>query len=274
VRTIAAIPSAALLAGAAFGLFASDTPAVPTQIRAGDAALHAPSLIGASSFESALQVVVIASVALAVFAFARRRGWIFVAAVTLGFFAGGSLLASVAWQRAWRPPLRVAFEALARAERADAEAHGRRMPEDDEAFAIVQGILRADAAPSENGVSLSVAVDGVEGRERREGRERQEGREGREGRDGQEGRDREGAPAAMPSRGHADPTRGVSEETRWGWGPAASGEAPAARPSRGLEIRGEASAIARGGGGAPPPVQKRLRQCRAEDWKSEARHQR
>ena len=31
--------------------------------------------------------------------------------------------------------------------------------------------------------------------------------------------------------------------------------APAATPSRGLEIRGEVSAIARGGGGAPPPVE-------------------
>jgi hypothetical protein len=32
------------------------------------------------------------------------------------------------------------------------------------------------------------------------------------------------APAAMPSRGHADPRRGISEETRRGWGPAASGK--------------------------------------------------
>ena len=30
------------------------------------------------------------------------------------------------------------------------------------------------------------------------------------------------APAAMPSGGRADPTRGISEETRWGWGPSAS----------------------------------------------------
>src|SRR5262245_55145158 len=45
-------------------------------------------------------------------------------------------------------------------------------------------------------------------------------------------------------------------------------------PSRGLRIRGEASAEARGGGGAPPPVEKRLRPCRAEDCESEARRQR
>jgi MerR family mercuric resistance operon transcriptional regulator len=33
--------------------------------------------------------------------------------------------------------------------------------------------------------------------------------------------------------------------------------APAATPSRGLRIRGEVSALVRGGGGAPPPVKKR-----------------
>jgi competence protein ComEC len=97
------------------------------------------------------------------FGFLHRRDWLFIVVVTLGFFSGGSLLSSVEWQRAWRPPLRVAFEALARAERAGAAARGRRMPEDDEAFAIVEGILRADAAPSENGVSLSVMVDWLEG---------------------------------------------------------------------------------------------------------------
>src|SRR6185295_2123111 len=59
------------------------------------------------------------------------------------------------------PPLRVAFEEIARVQRADAAAHGRRMPEDDEAFAIVEGVLRADAAPSDAGVSLSVHVDGL-----------------------------------------------------------------------------------------------------------------
>jgi ComEC/Rec2-related protein len=82
-----------------------------------------------------------------------------VVAIELGFFAGGALLSAVDWQRAWRPPLRLVFEELARAERAQAADEGRRSPEDDEAFAVVEGTLRADAAPTGSGISLSVAVD-------------------------------------------------------------------------------------------------------------------
>jgi competence protein ComEC len=37
------------------------------------------------------------------------------------------------------------------------------MPEDDEAFAVVEGILRADASPSESGISLIVDVDRFDG---------------------------------------------------------------------------------------------------------------
>ena len=88
----------------------------------------------------------------------RRPLWLSVS-VALGFFAGGMLLSAVEWQRAWRPPLRIAFEVLAREARAQAALEHRRMPEDDEAFAVVEGVLRADAAPMESGVSLSVAVD-------------------------------------------------------------------------------------------------------------------
>ncbi|MBI1916751.1 MAG: thiamine phosphate synthase, partial [Planctomycetes bacterium] len=32
------------------------------------------------------------------------------------------------------------------------------------------------------------------------------------------------AAAAMPSRGRADPRRGISESSRWGWGPSATGK--------------------------------------------------
>ena len=141
MRTIAAIPAAALLAGAAFGL-----------------SLPEPHFALA-------YVLVSASVAGAIFAWMLRRRWLLVAFVSLGFFTGGWILSAVEWQRAWRPPLRIAFEQIARAQRDDAAAHGRRMPEDDEAFAIVEGVLRADASPTDAGVSLSVAVDGVEGRE-------------------------------------------------------------------------------------------------------------
>ena len=41
-----------------------------------------------------------------------------------------------------------------------------------------------------------------------------------------------------------------------------------------MEIRGEVSASVRGGGGAPPPVQKRPAATPSEDWKSERRCQR
>ena len=81
------------------------------------------------------------------------------------FFAGGAILSADAWQAAWRPPLWTAFEALARAQRLDAEHAGRTLPLDEEAFAVVQGRLRSDAAPTQSGASLSVEVEGVQGRE-------------------------------------------------------------------------------------------------------------
>src|SRR5207249_5892340 len=101
------------------------------------------------------------SVAAAISAWALRRTCGLAISVAVGFFAGGLLLGSVEWRRAWRPPLRLAFENLARAERAQAEAEGRRLPEDDEAFATVEGVLRADGSPSESGVSLSVDIDRI-----------------------------------------------------------------------------------------------------------------
>ena len=132
MRTVAAIPAAALVAGAALGLLIPEPPFVPACV------LLSTSAAGAS------------------FAFARRRPWWLALAVALGFFAGGLLLSSVEWQRAWRPPLRVEFERLARQARADAAREHRRLPEDDEALAIVDGVLRADATPTAGGVSLTV----------------------------------------------------------------------------------------------------------------------
>jgi competence protein ComEC len=137
VRTVAAIPAVGLLVGAACGL-----------------ALPPPHLL-------LLYVLISSSVAGAMFAWALRRPWCLAAAVALGFFGGGWMLSAVAWQRAWRPPLRVAFEDLARNQRAQAAAEGRRVPEDDEAFATVEGVLRSDASPTASGVSLSIDVDGL-----------------------------------------------------------------------------------------------------------------
>src|SRR5207244_1609944 len=86
--------------------------------------------------------------------------------------------AADAWRRAWQPPLWTVFEELARVERRAAEAAGRRLPLDDEAFAVVRGRLRSDAAPSEAGVSLSVDVEGLE---------RPVGQDGQDGQDGKVG---------------------------------------------------------------------------------------
>src|SRR5207249_4370705 len=102
-----------------------------------------------------------ASVAVAVLAYWLCRPLLVAAAVATGFFAGGVLLSAARWEQAWRPPLRPLFEQLARQAREQAAQEGRRLPEDDSAFAVVEGVLRADASPVESGVSLSVAVDCV-----------------------------------------------------------------------------------------------------------------
>src|SRR5882762_10700532 len=145
MRVVAAIPAVGLLAGAAVGLVVSDLSR------------------GGSYF------FLIVCAALAWWAWRSARSRLLAAVVAAAFFLGGALLAADAWQRAWRPSLRIAFEALARDERARAAAEGRRLPEDDEAFATIEGVLRADAAPTESGVSLSIAVDRLDGRDGQEG---------------------------------------------------------------------------------------------------------
>ena len=137
MRNVAAIPAAALLSGAAAGLFVDPI-----------------SRVAATFF-------LLACVAAAAWCARRARAGALAAVVAVAFFAGGAVLAGDAWRRAWRPPLRAVFEALARDERASAAREGRRLPEDDEAFAVVEGVLRADASPAESGVSLSVDVDKV-----------------------------------------------------------------------------------------------------------------
>ena len=89
MRHIAAIPAAGILAGAAAGLL-----------------LSAPLFVLA-------YVLISTSVAGAMWAWTLRRPLWLALFVGLGFFAGGMLLSAVEWQRAWRPSLRVAFEALA-----------------------------------------------------------------------------------------------------------------------------------------------------------------
>src|SRR3954468_16450143 len=136
MRYPAAIAAGGLLAGAAFGLIVPEPP---------------PFIL--------TSVVLGASAALATAGWRRDAPVLVAAATAAGFLSGAVLLSSTAWQRAWRPSLRIAFEHLAGAARANAAQAGRRLPEDDEAFAIVEGTLRGDAALGASGVSLSVAVD-------------------------------------------------------------------------------------------------------------------
>jgi competence protein ComEC len=136
MRAVAAIPAVGLLAGSALGLLAPDA-----------ALVGYPALVTCA--------------ATAVWAWRSDRSGALALAVGCAFVAGGMLLSGDAWQKAWRPTLRVAFEALARAERAEARTPGRPLPEDDTASAVLTGILRADASPRPTGVSLSVEVVSV-----------------------------------------------------------------------------------------------------------------
>jgi competence protein ComEC len=135
MRHAAAIPTISLLAGAALGSLLADPPYFIASIA------MAAAIVGA------------------VAALCTQRPFALAIAVACGFAAGGALQSSVAWQRAWRPPLRIAFEALVREERAAAEREGRRLPLDDEAVMVIEGTLRADASLSGAGAAINVDVD-------------------------------------------------------------------------------------------------------------------
>ena len=175
MRCVAAVPAVGLLAGAAVGLLLPSLPAIPT--------LFLLTCCGGISL----------------WAWRVDAGRVLAVAVASGFFAGGALLAADAWQRGWHPSLRVAFEEAARSQRVRAEAEGRRLPEDDEAFTILEGTLRADAARTESGVSLSVAVDRIIGRDGQEGQEGQDGQDRRDRQDGQDRQDRQEGKTDFPS---------------------------------------------------------------------------
>jgi competence protein ComEC len=136
MRSIAAIPAVGLLAGAASGLLLPDAAVIA-------------------------YAALIMCAAAAVWAWRRARPWTLALAVGAAFFAGGALLAADAWREAWRPTLRVVFDALAREERDAAVRRGQPLPEDDTALAILTGVLRADATPRPNGVSLSLGVRSI-----------------------------------------------------------------------------------------------------------------
>ena len=134
MQAIAAIPTAALLAGSTFGLIFSELPLVPGFL------------------------IVLAAVAVAWWAWRSSRSTLLIASVSLGFAAGGFLLAVDAWRSAWNPPLVAMFETAARTEREEAARAGRILPEDDSAALWITGVLNADAAVREDSVSLNVSV--------------------------------------------------------------------------------------------------------------------
>jgi ComEC/Rec2-related protein len=131
---VAAIPAVALLAGASAGLLVQDFPFI----------------LGF--------VALVASFAAAVWCWWTSRPLWLAAATGLTFFVGGALLSADAWRKAWRPPLRLVFEELAREVRREAETRGESPPEDDRASATLTGVLRADASVRPFGASLSLDV--------------------------------------------------------------------------------------------------------------------
>jgi competence protein ComEC len=139
MRAVAAIPAVALVAGCAAGLL---VPAVPHFL--------------------AYALMMLAAVGAAGAWRSGRERWL-VSCVAAGFAAGGVLLAFDGWQHARQSSLRLVFDELARAQRAESEAARRFVPEDPSAFAFIEGLLRSDASPGAAGVALSVAVDRIRG---------------------------------------------------------------------------------------------------------------
>lgn len=122
MRLIAVVPAVALLSGATAGLILGEVP------------------------WSVGTIALVAASGTAGWALGARRPAVLVVAAPLGFFGGGAMLTASAWQRAWCPPLRVAYERFA--------AGGG-------AAVVLTGVLRADAMPRTSGVSLSVEVTSV-----------------------------------------------------------------------------------------------------------------
>jgi competence protein ComEC len=138
VRAVAAVPAIGLIAGSAISCLVPDLP---------------PRV-------ALFLLIVLLTAAI----LAWRASWVPALGITVGcaFLVGAAMLSASAWRQAWRPSLRVAFEQLARQQRAEGVREGRLVPEDDEAFAVVEGTLRSDAAPTLNGISISLDVGAIE----------------------------------------------------------------------------------------------------------------
>jgi competence protein ComEC len=138
MREVAAIPALGLLAGAAIGLHYPDGP------------------------RAVLWLVLVVCAGAACWTRYVRRPVGLIVAVGAAFAVGGVLIGATAWRAAWRPPLRVAFDDLARSARADAVARGRVPTEDVSVVVPLTGVLRSDATPTDLGASISLSVDGID----------------------------------------------------------------------------------------------------------------
>src|SRR3989442_1287941 len=120
MHAAAAIPAIGLLAGSAVGLVLPDIP-----------------------LGFGLALLIACGVA-AAWAWHAVRWRVLASTSCLVFFAGGQLLAAHAWRLAWRPPLRLVFEELARAERAHAR-RGTTLVGTVKSGALVEVIARGSA---------------------------------------------------------------------------------------------------------------------------------
>src|SRR5262245_4742072 len=135
MRVAVALPTGGLLAGCVLGVIWPDAPT--------------PLLLA----------LLIPSAILSICAFCMNRRLAFAAGLVASFMAGGTLLAVRQWQDVWRPPLKLAFESMARDERHEWQKAGRLVPEEDSASVVVVGVLQSDASPTTGGaVSLNVAT--------------------------------------------------------------------------------------------------------------------
>jgi competence protein ComEC len=91
-------------------------------------------------------------------AFREGRTRLIIPLTGIGFAAAGTLLAADAWRTARRPPIREVFDEAARAERAEATAEGRVVPEDASVPVVVEGVLRRDASNSPAGAFLRLSA--------------------------------------------------------------------------------------------------------------------
>jgi competence protein ComEC len=138
VRAVAAVPAIALVAGSALGLLC---PGVPSSL---------------------LWAALIAGGACAIWYSIRGSAFGLITATALAFSAGGALLSEDAWHREWPSSLRATFDELERLQRDQAMARGEQVPLETSIHAVISGTLRADAAPSDSGVSLNIDVDRLE----------------------------------------------------------------------------------------------------------------